>query len=188
MAVRQNWDLRLGFLIHDVSRLRRMMLDRALTPLGITRSQWWVLAFISRQDGLSQTELADELDVSKVGLGTLLDRLQSSGFITRRPDATDRRVKRVFLTAQAQGLLRSIRAETDKQNEKIAKGISHTALRLTSDTLLAMKHNLRALSDQSGSVSGSAKSESRQPLIGKKKKPKTKRSRSSRPIASLAEA
>jgi len=50
------WDLRLGYLIHDVSRLRRMMFDRALAPLGITRSQWWVLAFISRKDGLPQTQ------------------------------------------------------------------------------------------------------------------------------------
>ena len=70
------WDLRLGYLIHDVSRLRRMMFDRALAPLGITRSQWWVLAFISRKDGLPQTQLANELDVGKVGVGALIDRLE----------------------------------------------------------------------------------------------------------------
>ena len=44
------------------------MFDRALAPLGITRSQWWVLAFISRKDGLPQTQLANELDVGKVVL------------------------------------------------------------------------------------------------------------------------
>jgi hypothetical protein len=37
MVDRPDWDLRLGYLIHDVSRLRRMMFDRALAPLGITR-------------------------------------------------------------------------------------------------------------------------------------------------------
>jgi DNA-binding MarR family transcriptional regulator len=169
MAVRQNWDLRLGFLIHDVSRLRRMMLDRALTPLGITRSQWWVLAFIARQDGLSQTELAAQLDVSKVGLGTLLDRLQQSGFIVRRAHSTDRRVKRIFLTPQTQGLLRSLRVETDKLNEKIGKGISRATLRATSDTLLTMKHNLRELADQTALVNGAATSSARQSTIRKKK-------------------
>ena len=68
-------DLRLGYLIHDVSRLRRLSFDRELAPLGITRSQWWVLAFIARNDGLPQTELANELEVGKVALGALVDRL-----------------------------------------------------------------------------------------------------------------
>src|SRR5260221_13003561 len=83
------WDLRLGYLIHDVSRLRRMMFDRAHAPLGITRSQWWVLAFISRKDGLPQTQLANELDVGKVGVGALIDRLQPSGFVLRQADPVD---------------------------------------------------------------------------------------------------
>jgi DNA-binding MarR family transcriptional regulator len=96
-----DWDLRLGYLIHDVSRLRRMMFDRALAPLGITRSQWWVLAFISRKDGLPQTQLANELDVGKVGVGALIDRLESSGFVLRQADPVDRRVKRVFVKNSA---------------------------------------------------------------------------------------
>src|SRR6201984_586039 len=96
-----DWDLRLGYLIHDVSRLRRMMFDRALAPLGITRSQWWVLAFISRKDGLPQTQLANELDVGKVALGALIDRLESAGFVARHADPNDRRVKRVYLTQHA---------------------------------------------------------------------------------------
>ena len=62
-----DWELRLGFLIHDVSRLRRSAFDRCLKPLNVTRSQWWVLAFISRKNGLPQTQLANELDVGKVG-------------------------------------------------------------------------------------------------------------------------
>ena len=95
MVDQTDWDLRLGYLIHDVSRLRRMMFDRALAPLGITRSQWWVLAFISRKDGLPQTRLANELDVGKVAVGALIDRLETSGFVVRQADPVDRRVKRV---------------------------------------------------------------------------------------------
>ena len=65
MAPDLNWELRLGFLVHDVSRLRRRVVDKALKPLGVTRSQWWVLAFLSRSDGMSQVALADELDLGK---------------------------------------------------------------------------------------------------------------------------
>src|ERR1700686_1230916 len=140
------WDLRLGYLIHDVSRLRRMMFDRALAPLGITRSQWWVLAFISRKDGLPQTQLANELDVGKVAVGALIDRLESSDFVIRQADAVDRRIKRVYLTKRARGFLSRIRKETDKFNAQIANGIDRNELEATSDSLLAMKRNLLALS------------------------------------------
>ena len=141
------WDLRLGYLIHDVSRLRRMMFDRALAPLGITRSQWWVLAFISRKDGLPQTQLANELDVGKVAIGALIDRLEASGFVMRQADPVDRRIKRVFVTKQARGILSRIRKESDKFNAQIANGIDRKKLETTSESMLAMKRNLLALSD-----------------------------------------
>src|ERR1700740_2244607 len=109
-----DWDLRLGYLIHDVSRLRRMMFDRALAPLGITRSQWWVFAFISRKDGLPQTQLANELDVGKVAVGALIDRLESSGFVIRQADPVDRRLKRGYVGQQAGGVLETVRHTTAK--------------------------------------------------------------------------
>src|SRR5271170_8425184 len=109
MAHDLNWELRFGFLIHDVSRLRRSVVDRALKPLGVTRSQWWVLAFLSRADGMSQVALADELDVGKVALGQLIDRLEKTGFVSRRPDDAVKRVKRVYLTKRSQALIARIR-------------------------------------------------------------------------------
>ena len=74
-----DWELRLGFLIHDVSRLRRSAFDRCLKPLNVTRSQWWVLAYLSREDGMTQSQLAEELDLGKVAIGGLIDRLEKSG-------------------------------------------------------------------------------------------------------------
>src|ERR1700727_928007 len=94
-----NTNLRFGFLIHDVSRLRRIVVDRALKPVGITRSQWWVLAFLSRRDGMTQSALAADLDVTKVGMGGLIERMEGSGYVERRADPRDARIRRVYLTA-----------------------------------------------------------------------------------------
>lgn len=141
----RSWDLRLGYLIHDVSRLRRVGFDRELSPLGITRSQWWVLAFISRNDGLPQTQLANELDVGKVALGSLIDRLQAVGFVERRADEKDRRVKRVYLTDKARELIDHIEPITESFNTRILNGIRREDLELTSRTLYAMKKNLLGL-------------------------------------------
>lgn len=176
MNERTDWDLRLGYLIHDVSRLRRVMFDRALAPLGITRSQWWVLAFISRKDGLPQTQLANELDVGKVALGALIDRLESAGFVSRKADPADRRVKRVFLTKQAGRFLQRLRGETDVFNVEILDGIDRADLEKASETLLAMKHNLLAM--------GGNASPSKQNDEG----PAVRRQKSRRPKAKMPKA
>lgn len=137
-----NWELRLGFLVHDVSRLRRNVVDRVLKPLGVTRSQWWVLAFMSRQDGMSQVTLADDLDLGKVALGGLIDRLESSGFVERRPDKIDRRVKRVFLTKKGSGLIRKIRENVSEAEAEILIGIDQEDLQSMVAALRSMKRNL----------------------------------------------
>lgn len=142
MAPDLNWELRLGFLVHDVSRLRRRVVDNALKPLGVTRSQWWVLAFLSRADGMSQVALAEELDLGKVALGQLIDRLEKTGFVARKVDATDRRVKRVFLTKRSHALIREIRASVSVTEKEIVDNIDDADLRATVRALRGMKENL----------------------------------------------
>lgn len=174
MSERTDWVLRLGYLIHDVSRLRRMMFDRTLAPLGITRSQWWVLAFVSRKNGLPQTQLANELDVGKVALGALIDRLEAAGFVFRQTDPNDRRVKRVYLTKQSMDFLKRIRKETDKFNAYLVEGIGGAELETTSETLFGMKRRLLSMSEGSGLTNG-RDDEDEAPPKAKGRKPRKSR-------------
>jgi DNA-binding MarR family transcriptional regulator len=152
MAADLNWELRLGFLVHDVSRLRRRVVDRALKPLGVTRSQWWVLAFLSRSDGMSQVALADELDLGKVALGQLIDRLEKTEFVERRPDEADRRIKRVFLTKNSQALIARIRESVSATEKEILENIDAADLKATVRALRGMKENLLALASDGDDV------------------------------------
>lgn len=137
--------VRFGFLIHDVSRLRRIVIDRALKPVGITRSQWWVLSFLGRRDGMTQTALALDLDLTKVAVGGLLDRMEGSGFVERRPDQRDGRIKRVYLTSAGTRFLGTIRANIQKVEEDILGDIDEAALQTTTETMLQIKKTLRAM-------------------------------------------
>jgi DNA-binding MarR family transcriptional regulator len=135
---------RLGFLIHDVARLRRSAFDRCLKPLGMTRSQWWVLASLAREDGMTQTQLALELDLGRVGIGGLLDRLEKSGLIRRDPDPRDRRVHRVFLEAKSKQLITRVRKVTHSMNEVILADLTEADIETTIGSLDSMKHYLLA--------------------------------------------
>jgi DNA-binding MarR family transcriptional regulator len=140
----QPGEFRLGFLVHDVSRLRRTVVDKALKPLGITRSQWWVLANLSRRigEGMMQTELAKVLDIGKVALGGLLDRLEANGYIVRKADPIDRRAKRVEMTRAGAALLEQIHDHTTSLNKDMMKGVSAADIRATEEILYRMKRRL----------------------------------------------
>jgi DNA-binding MarR family transcriptional regulator len=98
---------RIGFRIDDVSRLRRTVMDNAVRPIGVTRSQWWVLANLSRHngEGMMQTELAKVMGVGKVTLGGRIDRLEASGIVARQAKPQDRHAKRVVITPRCSKLL-----------------------------------------------------------------------------------
>jgi len=144
---RIDWELRLGFLIHDVSRLRRSAFDRCLRPLAVTRSQWWVLAYLSRQDGMTQSQLADELDLGKVAIGGLIDRLEKSGFVRREAHAIDRRAKRILLQPKSKKLIVRMRKISHRMNDQILEGLNLSMLETAALTLDAMKRNLLAFLD-----------------------------------------
>ena len=142
MARDLNTSLRFGFLIHDVSRLRRVVVDRSLKPLGITRSQWWVLAFLSRRDGMTQTALAADLDLTKVAIGGLLDRMEGAGFIERRADRNDGRARRVYLTRTGAKMVDTIRESVESVELEILSRVPEDALNQAADTLRTLKDTL----------------------------------------------
>jgi len=139
---RDNWDARLGFLMHDVSRLRRNAFDEFMRPVGMTRSQWWVLAYLSRHDGMIQTDLANVLDLGKAALGGLVDRLEASGFLERRFDQSDRRVKRIHLTTRGSKMVDEMRVRSHLMSERMLQGLDLEARLALAGYLALVKQNL----------------------------------------------
>ncbi|MEN0074485.1 MAG: MarR family transcriptional regulator [Paracraurococcus sp.] len=92
----------IGFLIADVARLMRASFDRRVRRIGLTRSQWLVLSRLHRHPGISQSELAEMLEVERATAGRMIDRMERRDWLVRRPDPDDRRVNRLYLTAAAE--------------------------------------------------------------------------------------
>ena len=141
-ASEEDWAIRLGFQIHDVSRLRRIVYDTTLKPLGVTRSQAWVIAYLSRKDGMPQSDLANQLDLGKVALGGLVERLEATGLVERRSDAEDRRIKRIFLTGSGRKIVARMRRIATATNVEILHGLSAKEVKSAAQTLRTIKANL----------------------------------------------
>lgn len=153
---REDLSRNFGFILNDVARLMRTTFDRRVRSLGLTRSQWWVLNHLFRNDGATQSELAVILELEKPSLGRLLDRLESKGWVRRESDAGDRRVRRVFLTEEVQPAIKAMRAAAAEVRREALAGLAVEEQERFVDLLLAIKSNLAR--GENGSGNGARRS------------------------------
>lgn len=149
-------DRSFGFLVTDVTRLLRKVFDGRVKSLGMTRSQWSVLAYLYRSDGITQSALADLLEIAKPSMARLLDRLEAAGWVQRRPDSKDRRAKRVFLTDKARTMLVTMREIGLQTREDALANISREDRERLVDMLIAIKTNLLNLAPAETPANGGA--------------------------------
>ena len=149
----ENWDQKLGFLMHDVSRLRRIVFDALMKPTGVTRSQWWVLAYLSRHDGMTQSDLASILELGKAALGGIIDRLESSGLVMRNPDPIDRRIKRIHLISSGKLRIKEMQSLSHDLSEEILEGLDEKERLHLAQMLNVVKKNLLSIKKENGASS-----------------------------------
>ena len=135
----------IGFLVHDVARSFTAAYTALVKPLGLTRPQARAVAYISRYPGLTQRDLAGYLSITDMSATGLLDRMEQKGLISRGPDPTDRRIKRVFLTKSAEGSLSAIRRQVDILTDEATKSIPRGELSRMTKLLRQMESNLENL-------------------------------------------
>lgn len=134
----------LGFLLHDTARLLRKRFEQRARHLGLTRSQWQVLAHLATCEGIHQGGLADLLDIEPITLVRLLDKLEAIGLIERRPHPTDRRIRLLHLTDAAHPLLGFMRTLGDVTRAEALEGVSQADREALFRALTTMKSNLIA--------------------------------------------
>ena len=149
-------DRNIGFLINDAARQMRTNYDRRMRELGLTRSQWWVLTHLYFNEGLSQSNLSEILEIERATLGRLLDRLEAKGWIERRPLAKDRRVKLVFLARAVEPLLRTMRLLAAELRAQATAGLTEEEQELFIATLTKLKSNLTNMADTANTINQSS--------------------------------
>jgi len=135
----------LFYLLHDTQRQIRKHFDRRATRLELTRAQWRALKATGRHEGVSQTELAEYLDMEPIPVGRVIDRLEKTGFIERRADPGDRRRWRLYLTPKAHAVVDEMEVIAAGLRDDALKGIPRADLDTLMQTLIKMKENLAAL-------------------------------------------
>jgi DNA-binding MarR family transcriptional regulator len=120
----------------------RSAYDNRLAPLGMTLSLASLLSYIADYGPINQTRAAEHLEQGRAVTGTQVDRLESLGFVERRPDPDDRRVWLLAITPTGTELAGSI-AEVDRVlRTELRSGISRAERQALAGVLVRLQQNL----------------------------------------------
>jgi MarR family transcriptional regulator for hemolysin len=132
---------RLGFLLHHASRLMRRFEQRA-SGYGLSSAQWRLLARVFKEEGMTQTKLAELLGIEPISVSRLIDPLVDGGLIERRLDENDRRVRQIFLTERSRLIFEEVRASAADVFELALTGLSPDERRAVFNSLKRICSNL----------------------------------------------
>lgn len=136
----------IGFQLSRVPRLWRAVIDRRLSPLGLTQTRWITLYHLWRLgDGQPQCDLARAIGVEAPSLVRTLDQLAEQGLVERRGCEQDRRTKRIYLTPDAMPLLEQIDAVVSQARGEMLAGLDDADINQLSNLLSRIEENGLAL-------------------------------------------
>ncbi len=136
----------------ETSRLLRNYIDHRAKGRGTTRAQWIVLFRLREQEGLSQVDLAEVLELQPISLVRLLDRLVEHGLVERRSDPRDRRANRLFLTPAGRKLVGNLDGLRDAIATDVLQGVPIAALETSLKALREIKDRIKTLADPADHV------------------------------------
>jgi len=136
----------------ESSRFLRNYIDHRAKGSGTTRAQWIVLFRLRDQEGLSQVDLADVLELQPISLVRLLDRLVEHGLVERKHDPRDRRANRLFLTPAGRQLADDLDSLRDSIATDVLQDLPDSAIETSLKTLRDIKERIKTFAEPSGSV------------------------------------
>lgn len=133
----------LGFLFGRVCRYHYNRARQLLDKVGLHRGQPPVLFALSRQDGLTHSELATILEVTPATITNMVKRIEAAGFVVRRRDDADERVSRVYLTASGREIQAEIEGIVQEMEGTVFAGMSAEEQDMLRRLLTQMVANLQ---------------------------------------------
>ncbi len=134
--------LRVESTLMSLARGIRRAYDLRLEELGLNLSEASLLAYTQESGPLMQADLAERVGVGRASMGSLVDSLESRGFVERRPKPGDRRVWLVAITPAGEQVARQISKIDERLRAELREGISRKERRELTQLLNRLRENV----------------------------------------------
>ena len=146
--IRYDFENSMGFVVNMTAKAFQKSFDIELRKnAGVSLSQWRVVGALVIQSGLTQKEIADKVGIEGATLVPIIDKMEKEGLLKRKPDSSDRRVNRIYLTQKADSLWESMVECALKIRKSSTKNISENDIQTTLETLRKISQNLTSFSE-----------------------------------------
>ena len=133
-----------GCWVCMAAHLLQRALNEELAPHGITYRQWQVLAWLALEGQLSQSELAERMDVEPATVVSVLARMERDGWIRREECPLDKRKRLVCATEAARPVWEKGIACAQRVRARATANFDAQELDLIKRLMSRMKANLSA--------------------------------------------
>ncbi len=138
----------IGFLLLHVGRAHHHLIRKQMHALGLHRGQPPVLFALHKQDGMSNSELAEFLEITPATLTNKVKRMEKADLVLRRRDPEDERVSRIYLTDKGRGLMDKLRRSVVQKETAMLKGFGEADKKRLKEDLLKILENIEAYEDK----------------------------------------
>jgi DNA-binding MarR family transcriptional regulator len=142
------------FQLTDVARAMRTYIDQRAREHSMTRAQWGVLLRLERQEGMTQAEMADSLEIQPISLVRLIDRLCDHALVERRPHPRDRRANRLYLTEKGRTTLAHLVPLGKEVASEILASMEEKDVADLLQKLLLIRNNIRQAAGNHSAANG----------------------------------
>ncbi len=132
-----------------VARGHRASFEALREATGLGRSAHYTLMRLADADNvLSQTEIAQILQVSPAAVAAMLKKLEADGYVQRRANPSDTRINDITLTEKGRAVVQNSHAQFAALNAAMFDGFSAEEIERFSACLVRIQNNLNALADK----------------------------------------
>jgi DNA-binding MarR family transcriptional regulator len=136
-------EISIDFLVAQVGRLHHKRAHTLLEELGLYHGQPRLLLVLWREEGQTQSELAERLRVRPATITKMLQRMAEAGFVERRRDSRDQRVVRVYLTDAGRAVQEQVQQVWAQMEREVLEGFQPEERDQLHGFLLRIRENLR---------------------------------------------
>jgi MarR family transcriptional regulator, transcriptional regulator for hemolysin len=150
-----------GYLLKDLGRLYTRRFEERAQTLQLTLPQCKALGYLSRNEGISQTRLAELAEIDPMGMVRILDYMEAEGWVERRADPNDRRARCLYTKSKARALLDEIWQLADATRTEFLGDLSQEECARLIDMLERIHATARALAAPEGGSAAMARAAKR---------------------------
>jgi DNA-binding MarR family transcriptional regulator len=151
----------LGYQVNHLARLLAQALAARIAPYGVVPGQFAQLLALFEQDGLTQRELCDRVQIEQATMAKTLQRMQRDGLVSVVPDPEDRRRIRVYVTDRAREIEADLVAAARSVNASATDGLTEADAVGYLDLTARLIHNLEAGAGQTKPASSTPRNSAR---------------------------